>query len=69
MSALQLSDPKGTFDGNGRQAVSDESIASKFFWLFIDFMAIYRFVAIFRICLKICNLIPIKGLESFSNPG
>ena len=27
------------------------------------------FVAIFRSCLKICNLIPVKGLESFSNLG
>ena len=66
MLALQLGDPKGTFDGNGRQAISDKQV----------FLAIYRFygylqlfVAIFRICLKICNLIMVKGLDSFSNPG
>ena len=61
MSSLQLNDPKSTFDGNNCQAIFDASVASKVFSLFI------YFVAIFRICLKICNLILVKGLESFSN--
>ena len=47
MSALQLGDPKGTFDGNGRQAISDASTTSNFFWLFIDFMAIYSYLWLF----------------------